>query len=452
MSQEIYNHSKSKIFLKFFSSFGLVLIILLSLYLLNMSSINQFWVVILAIFSFLIAFGFFAVFFSQFTAPVTTMEQRLILFWQFIQFVYGSSKRLVIAKNGELSALFTPHSKNPASMVWLDSASAAVIEKINGEKQVAASNLIFLSPKDQIKGIADLYVHSLMMGPFPTENLFQTSRSKESTKDYIESSRRLKETIAYTSDGQPISVTLWIEFKVQNNKSSLNSFGFDPLAVEKALIQKKTAGIEFKPWIDWKVLAPSLAIKCWRDAISKFTFAQLVENKTGTYLIGTIISELRHRMMRSTFTTGPESERLISNEFLQFSERGIKVISFDITNLRFPESLEFEWASKWNDTFHDQKIKTEKTIYELVSSINRSAKRTAVMDYAYNLARFINSGTINPAHNSNEILYRIIKGELFLVRHDPQLVNYCEKEYQQLTNLLDWLENQTSAQNGKHDD
>ncbi len=436
-------------FLKSLGAFFWVLIILTMLFFINLRSTNLFWIVAFAFFVFLISFVYFTLLFLQFTAPLRNLQQRVLILGLFVQFFFGGRKKLIIVRNGEITGF--PHGRNydPVSMIWLDSASAAVIENKDGELHVASSKLVFLTPKDQVKGIVDLHVQSLSMGPRPSENPFHSSLQDETPKEILDRKNRLKETIAYTSDGQPISVSIYLEYKIQMNTSAnVDKFGYDPAAVVKVVSTIKTTGSAENPCVEWKELAPKLAIEIWRESISNYTFTQLVETEDGTNRLDKIISTLHQRMTKPTYKSLVDSKRKISFEYRNLGNRGIRVLNFDITNIRVPESLEIEWSEKWNSNFHNQITDLDSQLTKHIVSLNRTVQSNAALNYGYNLARFLKIEPHNRNLDNKEILGRIIKGNLFLIRHNPKLAIFCQNEYHQLTNLLEWLENRPTPENG----
>ncbi len=432
------------------SNLFLLIIALSSLFLININSLNSFWILNLAILLFVVALFLSLVFLNQFVFPLYNGEQRFLSILSLFKFLIGILTKVLIVRDGMAVTPTENTSKNSGIAIWLDSASAAVIINQFGEHRVLGKGFWFLNHNERILDIVSLKKKTQTLGPLPGEIPFRPKMIDETSESYDFRRRRTGETLALTRDGCEICATISCEYQIDNSKGKeQGGFLMDTAAVWKAIKYSKSpigsSRSKNSNSTDWTLLPGIFAVKVWKEIASQLSLAEIMEiNGNNSSTITLINEQIQMRLTRATYQTGAvenegKTKRFPSPEFRALQACGIRVLNVTVSKINIPDFF----AAKLHEGWRERKIQEGETIAkemaEYLNALDREARRQALLDFSSALARFSSNPQDGRIISNTDLLSANLKGILYLIRHDALLAQSLEKDYQQLTNLNDFI-------------
>ncbi len=251
-------------------------------------------------------------FFAQFVLPVHTFRDRQKIFDRLITYLFGRHGPAMFIRDGVVIKREGEERKKGPGVLWLDSASAAVIRTATAIKRTIGPGVHFIENKEFIAGTVDLHVQSQKIGPLespkeekvifldkkPDQKKDEDKKEDEYTdEEFIQIQNRRKRVSALTRDGIEVVPNISVSFRVETGfpkeRQPGSRFGFrtgitkrdkeneelDKEAVRKAILGE---GINPNEKLDsprhriaWNQLPAILAVDVWREYVAKFTLDEL---------------------------------------------------------------------------------------------------------------------------------------------------------------------------------
>ncbi len=165
---------------------------------------HKIWIGLLTIVFLVIWLAFFA----QFVLPVRTIKQRQKIFDRLIIFLLGKHGPAISIENGHRIERAGESDKKGPGVVWLDTASAAVVRTATKFREAIGPGVYFTSKAESLTGPVDLHTQVDSLGPFEQDNPFEKKTENQSIEAYREIQNRRKLTSALTRDGIEVVPTI----------------------------------------------------------------------------------------------------------------------------------------------------------------------------------------------------------------------------------------------------
>lgn len=402
---------------------------------------------------FILSLFTFLVFFSQFSLPVITFENRIKAFQRLFTYLFGEHGPAIFIENGELRERKMDRLRKGPGVVILDTASAAVLRTSVRYKGAIGPGIAFTDQDDSIAGVVDLHIQTNYLGPRSEEDPFESLQKNESKAAFEARTTRRDESMAITRDGIQVCFNLSIKFKLDSNPGEGNSaYGYNPSSVEKAVIGQS---ISFDKPEDnpervysWKKIPNNLVMDILREYISKYTINELFPlRKNDTNLIRNISNQIKTRLTQSHYNDFDDygnilNETIFSKEYEILKRRGIKFLDLTITNIRFPSTIEEglikRWKTSWLDVAnHERKIVDQQHAIQTLAGQNQ-----ALMDYAYGATKHLGSISNDKDLACEDILLALLNGNLETISQDPDLSSDLADEHKDIQDLIEWVRTQ----------
>lgn len=246
--------------------------------------------------------GVWLVFFAQFVLPVRTFSDRLKVVERLLTYLTGGHGPALFVENGIVRAREGEKTLKGPGVIWLDSASAAVLRTEVKFTRAVGPGVHFTDANESIAGTADLHQLTFTVGPDEKtdqgdKDPFKATR-ETCPEDYEAIQKRRWETSALTRDGIEVLATIGVTFHIAAKEGEGNTrFGFNAQNAEKAIRDSLTRGADASQPV-WSELPARMAVDVWREYVRKFRQDELfaiVENRADTGL-QTIASMVAKRL------------------------------------------------------------------------------------------------------------------------------------------------------------
>jgi hypothetical protein len=235
-------------------------------------------------------FGLFLLwmaFYAQFVLPVDNWRDRLKIIDRLWSHLSRASGPAIFIENGRIRERPGESDNKQPGVLWLDSASAAVIRTAVAYQRPVGPGVHFTERGEYLAGVVDLHtqIHTLSLkeGDAPFAKLDEHA-TPEVRKKYEEARARWMAVRGLTRDGIEIIPNITVVFKIDAAPARRglagSHFGYDPDAVEKAIRGEginASAATETARRVAWNQLPALIAADLWREYLSKFTLNQLFE-------------------------------------------------------------------------------------------------------------------------------------------------------------------------------
>lgn len=245
-------------------------------------------------------------FFAQFVLPVKTFSDRLKVVDRLVTYLQGGHGPALFIENGIVRAKVEETKRKGPGVIWLDSASAAMLSIGVEFKPPVGPGVYFTDANETIAATADLHQLTLSLGPldgdFGEKDPFRAEKAKIANdkekipEDYEAIQKRRWETSAMTRDGIEVVATISVTFRIAAQEGEGNTrFGFNQKNAERAIRDSITPGADLSQPV-WSPLPARMAVDVWREYLGKFRLSELFETSddrkdTGLQLINTMIGK-----------------------------------------------------------------------------------------------------------------------------------------------------------------
>jgi hypothetical protein len=347
---------------------------------------------------------FWTFIFSQFVLPVRKFRERMLAYrhlWYYLLGVHGPA---LCISNGRLIEREEESEKRGPGVILLDTASAAVLRRKAAFTRAVGPGVVFTQNGEYIAEPVDLQTQTQSLGPEGEQNPFL--EGNEQLPDEALATR------GTTRDGVETIPNIQVSFRLRCTPGKGHTqYGFEPDPVFRAVVGGSVEAhlspdmhVGYRPW---NKLPAYLAVDVWREYLQRFTLNELFDPNTGVIkgaaaserdlvsedgLWGETGLEIISRLLRARLTQETVEEldeagrflgkKVLSREYELLRERGIRVISVRIHNLRFHPEMERKIVARWQSTWLDMALQMRDLIEHRRSYAVHQGKVAALMDLA----------------------------------------------------------------------
>lgn len=370
-----------------------------------------------------------AAFFSQFILPVRKLRQRVDILDRFTTYLTGGHGPAIFIENGNIRASSGETSKKGPGLLWLDSASAAVLRTTTQYTRTIGPGVHFTKKDESIAATTALFPSVLTLGPGDNEDPFKIGADEP---NYAEVQRRHWETRALTRDGIEIGASIAVIFRIRAEASEEDKkrgdgciggsrFGYDETNVGNYIRESLAQGVPVDQPV-WSPLPGKMAVDVWREYLSRFKLEQLFEVKeesteangqrsVSTYL-QFIAAMVKKRLTEASVPRlndfgEASAETMPSPEFERLNKMGLKIVNVNFKRLIFKPEVEEKFISQWTTLWMKNAQKEREFIEKARQLQDEKGRMDALVSFANlsskEFARFT-------PRNKDEALYFLVNG------------------------------------------
>lgn len=338
-----------------------------------------------------IGFIFWMLVFAHFVLPLKSPVESLEVAAEMLKALFGRHPSVSFIKNGEpVSGV----SGQPAHLLLLDDASAAVLHNESAYTRSIGPGLSIGRRGERIAGILDLRNQRRSLGPRPDEDPFAPQGIDESQPAYHARQNRRGQTGAITRDNIEIAARIEVELRVESRQGEGGSaFGFQANAAWRAIAHEAVAAQVPSDargrQLTWDWLPVHLAADLWREYLRKFPIGDLfelrsdnlttleyIERNINQRLQESIVPELDERGLATGRQTG-------SPEYQLLRSRGLRVLALHIREVHLErEQVEAQRVAEWAATWEQRGKKLHQELGEAKNDRAARARRAVQIEFA----------------------------------------------------------------------
>lgn len=392
-------------------------------------------------------------FFSQFSLPVHSIKDRLAVFIRLIRYMIGRHGPAVFIQDGQRIENQGETEKRRSGILWLDSASAALLRTPYKFTRVVGPGIVFTRDGEFLAGTIDLHMQYQKIGPPDNEDPFLARKAGEKLEDFEMRQKNRIQTQAFTRDGIEVVATLNVSFRLDAHPGEgKTGFGFRADSVSRAIsgrpikadMPSDSVDVQTEEWLH---LPCYLALNIWRECLSLFRLSQLFqqgEDQPGA--LSLIINIMNQRLQNSTVHRLDNQgnwldETTTSKEFRILQERGLRVINVSVSNLRLDPAIEAEIVQRWKTTWLTRAQREQTQIENTLIKEREEARQRAFKEYIEGFCQFLGLRT-EELLTGQEILTLLIQGNQQLCSNDPFILNQLASEIANLQEMIEWTNRQ----------
>lgn len=407
------------------------------------------------------------VFFAQFVLPVNTLRDRWKVVNRLINYLLGGHGPAIFIENGFTHAREGESKKKGPGVIWLDSASAAVLRTAGRFTRTIGPGVHFTNHNEYIAATADLHTLTQTIGPNETDEPFKV---QENDPNYKIIKERAEVTSAMTRDGITVSASISVNFRVKSTPGEGNTrFGFNPKNTEAAIRDSMIREVKLEHPV-WNSLPARMAADIWREYLGKFRLSELFENgetRSDTTIqfinnmikkrltrarvellneFGQVVLENKNwekdylRFLKEKNKDAAENllKKIESTEFIKLSEMGLEIKSVSIKKLFFTPDIEEQlinqWSALWlkNAQKERDQVEIDRKLWET------TGQQAGLKDFALNASREIaQQSSVSAAHALEMLVHATFRG----IQRNPELIKRLNNELRDLSEIFSWLRN-----------
>jgi hypothetical protein len=401
-----------------------------------LARLDGIWVNLWEIVAFLIVLPCWLFFFAQFILPVRKFSERIRMFEHLQFYAVGAHGPAIIVENGQIRQREDEQHLRGPGIVWLDSASAAVLRTPTFFTRTVGPGIVFTHFHEYIAATVDLHNQSQSMGPKDTEETDNPFKADRDNPDYDEIQKRRWETSAMTRDGIEIVVSMTINYGInlhpESFKNPLTPFGYSEQNVYNFVRNNVTSEIIGRMVVD-----------IWREYVRGFKLSQLFEapetDSTRTVL-QTIIGMVNDRLGKPKVNEVDEFGRLTkrevdSLEYHQIQAMGVKV-NANFRRLWFDPDIEQKLIGAWTSNWLKSAEKEHEQVERQRALRLRMGQEGALLEFVQSASQEIGVQFPNNRAEALELLmHGILRGSL----RNASLQRRMTSEANELSDLIQWL-------------
>lgn len=399
------------------------------------------------------------VFFAQFVLPVTKIEGRFKIVEHLLIYIMGKHGPAIFIENGIVHAAEGETSKRGAGVMWLDSASAAVLRTPVKFTRTIGPGVHFTTPKEQIAATVDLHTLTQTIGPDEKDDPFATN-DDEAAKKAIEA--RCDATRALTRDNIEVIASLSVNFRIKSTPGDGGTaLGFDAENVRKAVTENLLQGVKPENGPVWSPLPGWMVADVWREYLRKFKLSELFEvsparGDTALKIIGDLVKKrLTQEMVENWDDYGnppePDAPKIPSQEFAHLRDMGLEVTGATIKRLIFLPEIEdrliTQWTTQWlkNARKESEQVERNRKLAEV------RAQEDALKDFAVYASQEISQLNLDEAAKKTHALEMLVHSTFLGVRRNTLLLKRANAEQRELAEIFRWLREKRGETNNDID-
>ncbi len=337
---------------------------------------------------------FWLFFFAQFILPERSLSDRFRIFGRLIIYLLGGHGPAIFIENGAIRENGAKHESQKESerkgpgILWLDSASAAVLRNEVAITRVAGPGVTFTKANERIAGVVDLHKHVYNIGPGENERPFDPKSDSMPDDVYNALQERRWQTRALTRDGIEVCAQIGVNFGVIDTPNDgTKQFPFSKNAVRQYVISILNANKDNKD-ILWSDLPAQMAADLWRDYLRRFTLDDLFQTRegdtrTGLQIIGEMINKrLGNKEVDEMDAFGNlTGKKVRSLEGETLSQIGVSAKA-TIKFIHLPNDVQERLLQQWPQEWLKNAQRERKAVEQRISLREREGKNQAKINFA----------------------------------------------------------------------
>jgi hypothetical protein len=412
-----------------------------------------------------------SVFFAQFILPVRTLKDRLSIFLRLWVYLFGWHGAALFVENGVVRAREDERARKGIGVIWLDSASTAVLRTPTKFTRTVGPGVHFTGKNEKIAATADLHPLTQSVGPEEKDTgALDPFTIAPGNEEYETVRKRHGETLALTRDGIEVGAAISVTFGIRAQAGEGNTrFGFNATTAEKAIRDSIVRGAQLDQPV-WSELPAKMAVDLWREYARKFRINDLFEigedrAETGLQVINGMMSKrmkqrevevldefgrvvlldpatrpVYSQYFREGRTRDAEDllQKMQSTEFRILSEMGLEIKGVNIKRVLFAPEIEERLVKQWNTTWMKSANKEQDQVERGRKLAESAGQEDAVKQFAENASRdFVEVQPTSKYHTLEMLVHSTFLG----IRRDTALLKRTNSENRDIMEIYNWLRN-----------
>ncbi len=389
---------------------------------------------------------FWLVFFAQFSLPVKSIPDRIKIIDRLFNYLIGTHGPAIFISNGIVHESAGERKRKGPGVLWLDSASAAMLRTSVQFTKAIGPGVYFTKPDESIATTVDLHNMIQNIGPDENDEPFTPLEDKEKDKEVQE---RRWATSGITRDNIEVVPLIAVTFRINAQADEGGSrFGYNADNTGKLIIECITQGASLNDPV-WSQLPAKMAADLWREYLRKFKQEQLfelAEGKTETNL--QIIAGLIKARMQNETVDGMDDfgrltgQKVNSLEYENLQKMGLRIINVVIKKLFLPKDVEDSMVTRWTPLWLKNAQKEKKRIETLLKETEERGIEDAKKRFAQDVAAELYK---NEPQNETQALDMLIRATFKGVRREP---NRTPSDLSNISFIRNWLRHNHKERGG----
>lgn len=384
-------------------------------------------------------------FFAQFVLPVSTIAGRAKIVDRLISYLSGNHGPAIFIENGIVHQSEGENKKRGPGVLWLDSASAAVLRTPVKFTRTIGPGVHFTTKKEYIAATVDLHILTQAIGPNDDDQPFTVAADHV---DFEQIRSRRYETSALTRDAIEVIAAMSVNFRIKATPGEGGTpLGFNEENVRKAITHNLTQGVHTDQPV-WSTLPAKMAVDVWREYVRKFKLTQLFEipeGRTETTLLminGLLKKRLSQESVEQLDDFGrplPDALPVASKEFERLREMGLEVLSVTIKRLIFTPEVEEKLISQWTTLWLKNAQKERDQVERNRKMTEAQAQEQALKEFALNASQEISQVKPEEGAPKTHALEMLVHSTFLGIRRNTSLLKRTNTEQRELAEIFRWL-------------
>jgi hypothetical protein len=306
---------------------------------------------LLSLLFFIFAFFSATIFLSFFILPIKGTEGFIELLKRIFLFALRLHGPILFVRNGNPEVIHAGYKANNPGLIYLDSASAAIISRTTSYHRVVGPGISFTQKDEYILSAINLAPQKKWLGPYEDEDPFSPRLKNERIEEFQSRQKRAEETCAYTADGRKIIASFLLEFKLDAETGEGESpFGYNPIAVKKAVLGQPVIKSEEKMDSagDWSNLPGFLIISYWKQYIGHHRLGEIFSTKS-TKLAG-FAEEIRGCIIGNNLQEVKSPSQLEAIRQMK-NQKGIALLNFHLIHVYLEDATPLAMGNDYSRDF-----------------------------------------------------------------------------------------------------
>ncbi len=408
---------------------------------------------ILDLFICVVGLLFWMAFFAQFVLPVSHLGSRIKIVERLVSYLSGYHGPAIFVENGVVRVSAGELKKRGPGVVWLDSASAAVLRTPVKFTRTVGPGVHFTRAKEYIAATVDLHTLTQLIGPNDDDQPFTVAHDHP---DYEQIQKRRYDTSALTRDAIEVVATITVTFRIKSTPGEGGTpFGFNEENVRKAVTDSLTQGVQADQPV-WSPLPAKMAVDVWREYLRKFKLIELFEipdGRTETSL-QMINSLLKKRLSQETVDVLddfgrplPDVPPVASQEFERLRDMGVEVTAVFVRRLAFAPEVQEKLIGQWTTLWLKNAQKERDQVERNRKLTEAAAQEEALKEFAIDASQEISQ--TRPVENApkTHALEMLVHSTFLGIRRNTSLLKRTNTEQRELAEIFRWLREKRGESN-----
>ncbi|MEI7847708.1 MAG: SPFH domain-containing protein [Chloroflexota bacterium] len=407
------------------------------------------------------------IFFAQFVLPVSKVQDRFRVIERLVTYLLGGHGPAIFVENGFAHANAGESKKKGKGVIWLDSASAAILRTNVRFNKTIGPGVHFTKPDEYIAATADLHTLTQSIGPLEADEPFII---KETDPTYKAVKERADATTAMTRDGITIAASISVNFRIKSNAGEGNTqFGFNEKNAHTAIRDSMIREAKLDQPV-WNTLPARMVADIWREYVGKFRINELFEVvsprtvTTAQFINDMLKKRLTHAEVNQLDAFGKlifvskyqeqDYPRLLeeknleaaeklpvkisSTEYAKLTEMGLEIKSVTIKRLFFAPDIEEQLINQWTALWLNNAQKEREQVDSARQLSANSGQQRGLKDFALNTSRKIARQTSSTPAQALELLLEATADD---IKQNPALFKRLNAQLEELSKISTWLKN-----------